>query len=340
MKHLLKPLPTAATAAILLTGLWWVPTGEIPAVGSMALFVLCLLYNGFLLIRGLTRPGLTTIIAVFSVIALFGIFPGLMVRPAPVRPAESRFSSGIGLLSYNLNYLRSVLVPEAGKTEFTFEDFKKFMASAEPVDVLCVQETSSASYVPIAHELGFAHYFGNHGTMIFSREPFMEKGFISFESPTENSCTWATLQLNGRLFRVYNAHLESYNLSGIVRWSFALPVPVHFRLASFVQTLLQTDRRRREQAATLLAHIQQSPYPVILCGDFNVPPFSSLYFCFARQFQDAFRLKGGGFGQTFRFIPGLRIDYFFLSPEITLTDYSRLKADFSDHYPIRISIQP
>ena len=48
---------------------------------------------------------------------------------------------------------------------------------------------------------------------------------------------------------------------------------------------------------------------------------------------------GWGFGQTFKEIAGLRIDYFFTTPSIQILGYERIKTEFSDHYPILLEVK-
>jgi endonuclease/exonuclease/phosphatase family metal-dependent hydrolase len=89
------------------------------------------------------------------------------------------------------------------------------------------------------------------------------------------------------------------------------------------------------QAEILHHKIEESPYPVIVCGDFNDVPSSYAYFTARGSLQDAFLKKGAGFGRTFRFIsPTLRIDYILADKKFDVLQYSSFKVPFSDHYPI------
>ena len=57
--------------------------------------------------------------------------------------------------------------------------------------------------------------------------------------------------------------------------------------------------KTRVQAENVRAEIEKSPYPVIVCGDFNDVPNSYPYETIGRGLQDAFVKKGSGIGRTF-----------------------------------------
>ena len=93
--------------------------------------------------------------------------------------------------------------------------------------------------------------------------------------------------------------------------------------------------KRAGQAEMLNQKIKESPYPIIVCGDFNDVPNSYAYFTVKGNLQDAFLKKGSGFGKTLRIIsPTLRIDYILADKKFEVTQFSKIKVPYSDHYPI------
>jgi endonuclease/exonuclease/phosphatase family metal-dependent hydrolase len=87
--------------------------------------------------------------------------------------------------------------------------------------------------------------------------------------------------------------------------------------------------------------INQSPYPVILCADFNDVPNSYTYFTVRGNLQDAFLLKGSGIGRTFTAIsPTLRIDYILASNELSILQFNRVTKKYSDHYMLVADLEP
>ena len=99
-------------------------------------------------------------------------------------------------------------------------------------------------------------------------------------------------------------------------------------------------RKRAEQARTVRAEIEKSPYPVILCGDFNDTPSSYTYHKVAQKLEDAFVEAGNGMGKTYAGIfPSFRIDYIFHDTIFSANQFRTIKADYSDHYPVTTMLE-
>ena len=74
--------------------------------------------------------------------------------------------------------------------------------------------------------------------------------------------------------------------------------------------LMIANKNRAHQAEEIQRHIDGSPYPVILCGDFNDTPLSYTYRQLSRKLTDSFIEKGRGIGNTYiGGFPSFRIDY-------------------------------
>jgi endonuclease/exonuclease/phosphatase family metal-dependent hydrolase len=81
--------------------------------------------------------------------------------------------------------------------------------------------------------------------------------------------------------------------------------------------------------------MDRSPYPVIVCGDFNDVPNSYAYRTIGKGLQNAFTEKGRGIGRTFTGIsPTLRIDNIFVAENFEVKQFLRLRQQLSDHFPI------
>jgi endonuclease/exonuclease/phosphatase family metal-dependent hydrolase len=93
--------------------------------------------------------------------------------------------------------------------------------------------------------------------------------------------------------------------------------------------------KRARQVDELNAYIRLSPYPVIICGDFNDTPVSYSYQKVRGDLEDSFMSSGTGIGNTYRGnFPSYRIDFIFHSKVITSTVYKTHQIDYSDHYPV------
>ena len=98
---------------------------------------------------------------------------------------------------------------------------------------------------------------------------------------------------------------------------------------------------RSAQVDELSASIENCRYPIIVCGDFNDPPFSYAYSTISRHLHDSYLEKGKGFGISYKgsFIP-YRIDYILHSDYFECLKYSMVRKKLSDHYPIVVTIKP
>ena len=86
-------------------------------------------------------------------------------------------------------------------------------------------------------------------------------------------------------------------------------------------------------------HIQKSPYPVIVCGDFNDTPVSYAYRQVRGNLKDAFVESGWGISNTYNgVLPSIRIDYILFDQKIKAVNYNRDKVIFSDHFPVHCQL--
>ena len=98
--------------------------------------------------------------------------------------------------------------------------------------------------------------------------------------------------------------------------------------------------KRKIQAERIREEMDKSPYPIILCGDFNDVPNSYAYHHIGKGMKNAFAEKGAGLGRTFSGIaPTLRIDNIFVNRQFDVEQYLRVKKRLSDHFPILTDIR-
>ena len=91
-------------------------------------------------------------------------------------------------------------------------------------------------------------------------------------------------------------------------------------------------RKRADQADSIHAEIERSPYPVLVCGDFNDTPASYTYRQIRKGLTDGFRDCGSGYQYTFRQLYKLwRIDYVFYSKPLKGHEYYSPEKSYSDH---------
>jgi len=221
---------------------------------------------------------------------------------------------------------------------------KKLIKHLGETDYMCAQEIGVRSKKMLQKELDFPHTFGKKGTMIFSRSPFLNKGVIDFGN-TGNSCTWADVPFGETTVRLYSVHLESNNITSntkkIVKEKEMSITDRILLLKQMFGQYLYHSRVRVEQTEKVLAHIEDSPYPVVVCGDFNDAPLSYIYRRFTKRLSDGFIQQGRGVSISFRgYIPFLRIDYILADASLQFQDYRTVRTlKYSDHYPVTAVIK-
>ncbi|MBX2845492.1 MAG: endonuclease/exonuclease/phosphatase family protein [Saprospiraceae bacterium] len=93
--------------------------------------------------------------------------------------------------------------------------------------------------------------------------------------------------------------------------------------------------KRSIQAHSVKARMEDSPYPVVVCGDFNDTPVSYAYQVLADNMQDTYQKTGFGVGHTFNdILPLFRIDYILVSPNFKVHNTKVIQKKISDHYPV------
>ena len=189
----------------------------------------------------------------------------------------------------------------------------------------------------------FRNDFLNHqhfGTIIFSRYPIINKQIITIPPYDYNSnFQYADIVKDGDTIRVFNIHLQSLKFTDGNRAFIDDPTLETKqdikRSKSVIGKFKHGFLRRQAQVEKVKEEIDKSPYPVILCGDFNDVPNSYAYQTIGENLQNAFAEKGSGLGRTFTSIaPTLRIDNIFVSPSFTVSQFVRLPVMLSDHFPI------
>jgi endonuclease/exonuclease/phosphatase family metal-dependent hydrolase len=179
------------------------------------------------------------------------------------------------------------------------------------------------------------------GVVILSKYPFADTAAFNYgDNDYAEPLVYADIKVNEKMVRVYTTHLQSvrfddYDYEGLHSLK---KEPVSASITQSRATawkLKQAYKKRAAQAELLHEKIKASPYPVIVCGDFNDVPNSYTYFTVKENLQDAFLKKAGGFGRTFRFIsPTLRIDYILADKKFEVTQFNKFEVTYSDHYPI------
>lgn len=252
-------------------------------------------------------------------------------------------AEGISLLSFNVMYFNQNWGnDEAEKVANSIE-----WAKSNPSAIKCFQEfqqdytTASRNTLKIISQEGnyqyYFHSFGNNrkksqGLAIFSKFPIINEG-IAFDNQNHNGSIFVDLKIDKDTIRVYNTHLESMSIAAS-QLSDPSGIKRHYR--DTIKKLKSGIVMRAKQVKILKEHIKNSPYPVILAGDFNDIPYSYTYFSLKTILKNAFEEAGRGFGFTYnKVLFFLRIDHIFHDDTFTIKNFkTHREVDYSDHYPV------
>lgn len=266
-------------------------------------------------------------------------------------PDQVIIENTIGLLTYNVRLFNYY---QWNKDTAAWQKIVDFIHSRDP-DIVCLQEFITLPGTD--HDLKnlkirlapltYSHVYYtdrvpkkiNFGMATFSKYPILRKEMIEFEE-TLNGSICSDILIGNDTVRIYNCHLQSIRLRNdyndlLDSLIFNYSEKQLDELKEISVRMRQAFIQRAEQVDLLVKHIQSSPYPVIVCGDFNDTPVSYTYNKLARNLDDAFIESGSGIGNTFRGnFPYVRIDYVLYSPPFKSLHYHSEKVNWSDHYPV------
>lgn len=176
------------------------------------------------------------------------------------------------------------------------------------------------------------------GLATFSKYPILRRGVIMFEN-SPNSCIYTDIKKENDTIRVYNIHLQSIKLNkhdySLMDSLFSFNSERLGEMKQISASLKDAFIKRSDQVRSIVHHMSESPYPIILCGDFNDTPVSYSYHQILGDKKDAFREAGIGMSRTYRGkLPSYRIDYIMYSGNLSAKSYRTGKIHLSDHYPV------
>lgn len=177
-----------------------------------------------------------------------------------------------------------------------------------------------------------------YGLAIYSKYPLVNKQTIHYESRA-NGSNYCDLLVNGDTLRLFNNHLESNRFT---QNDLHIEEEEDLKGSALrvVEKLGDAYRLRAEQVDIVSAEIAQSPYPVIVAGDFNDCPVSYTYRKMSKGLNDSF-LYGSWLQVGHTMIKhhlGVRIDYILTSKQFAVTDYKTGDYNYSDHQPVMATI--
>ena len=329
--------------------IWWLALFGL-AYGSF--LVINLLFVVFWLIRKSKRFRYSLILSLVGVWKIFGMYQ--VSFSSPETDSAQKEKGRLKVMSFNVRLFDLYNWFHSNDTRARIFSFLK----EEQPDVICFQAffTSErgkpffrnddtlrnllSAYSHIEYTLTL--HEGDHwGIATFSRYPIVNKQSVHFQKRGGNIFIYTDIKVGDDTVRVFNTHLESVRF----RWedykfikNLGNDEVEQDEVKGGLNILRRLKRafvKRANQVQILHDTLDASPYPVILCGDFNDTPPSYTYHILADDLKDAFRESGSGFGKTYSGpFPSFRIDYIFHDKRINSYAYKTIHNELSDHYPI------
>lgn len=310
-------------------------------------FVALALLNLILMLWALKRRSKSFLIPFIALLpSLF--YTERYVNPFPDKPDGTLLEDGktLKLVTYNVGRFSGEA--PVSKEECA-DDIFAYLKLNDP-DVVCLQEVWVRDIRKLAAYFKSrmpGYYFrycmaqgrsGHFGNVTFSKLPIVKSGRLKFEK-SANMAIYTDLKSGGEVFRVYNCHFESYNISlpHIVK---ALTSDKSDVIRETGSKLEASISRRPQQVDKVLRDISQCDADAVVCGDFNDTPMSYTYNRLMKGRKDAFIEAGSGFGATYSVMwPALRIDYALLPENYDIVSFDIPKVGYSDHYPTITNFQ-
>jgi len=251
------------------------------------------------------------------------------------------------IVSYNVNLFQLYSWAEEPPT---YSGIFSFIRNENP-DIVCLQEfyvvsdkfTEEQARDALSYDVHIGYITKGqrtgYGMATYSRYPIVNSGEIKFEN-SANASIYSDILIGTDTIRVYNNHLQSLrlresNLNFLHNHSNRKDSQTMDEIKDISFRFRDALRKRAQQVELVINHILSSPYPVIVCGDFNESPISYNYRKMRQNLNDAFVEAGAGVGHTYKgFFPSFRIDYILYNPKFFATSYYSPKVYHSDHYPV------
>ncbi|NOR86336.1 MAG: hypothetical protein GQ527_01880 [Bacteroidales bacterium] len=270
-----------------------------------------------------------------------------------VAPSDSTIS----ILSFNARNLSNTNLNRGDK--MIRAQILEFVAT-ENADIYCFQEFQT---YPTKGVNSVKDYQNRFASKYVYTTPYLQKNTHEFvdlltvfsKYPIKNSYDFyldgkaygffVDIEINGKLYRLFNLHLESNHFGRNEYEIFTEKEAVlnerkRNQLIWLLQKLKKYSVKRSYQARTIRNEIEKSPYPVIVSGDFNDTPASYSYQHISSGLKDAFHEQGKGYSNTYNGkLPPMRIDFLLFDRKIDIVKYEVLKPDFSDHFPLIVSLE-
>ena len=256
----------------------------------------------------------------------------LKIFPYKFKDESVPDANGLKIMSFNVRMLNRYDWLDAKDIP---EEISNFILNEQP-DIVCIQEFYNSDRFKINYPYNFLQLDqkkGKTGLVLYSKFPIYKKGSLNFKN-THNNTIFADILYKNDTIRIYNVHLETTGIK---------PNPEFFEKRGserVFKRIAKAFTKQQEQVEMIEASKTESPYKIVVCGDFNNTAYSWAYRKIKGNLTDTFLAAGTGFGKTYDFngYP-LRIDFILTDPLFKVKSHQNYEVHFSDHFPITAVIQ-
>lgn len=288
--------------------------------------------------------------SLISILIGFTFIPRLY--PFNSKQDQTKDTARFKVLSYNVHVF-GMYEQENNNKDSIFD----YIAKQQP-DIVCLQEyfqdhKNHRNDKVLQNILQTKHQYleidginQKIGLAVFSKYPIVNHGTLAFNDSSNNKAVFTDICIKSDTIRVYNIHFQSLYFDKEDYLFTSKFAKNNLNLKSeemqtgskrIFKKLKQGYIYRSEQVKHIVQHIKSSPYPVVVCGDFNDIPWSYTYHQIHKLLSDAFVSSGKGFGNTI-FINNkfpFRIDYIFYDKKVfNASGFTVDNTAFSDHRPV------
>lgn len=308
------------------------------------IFPFMIFLNLFFVIFWLFRRKIYALISLVVIVMGWNAFSGIIGLKLPQNSDPD--DKAIRVMSYNIRALSKLANYPTKSFAENKEKFTFFMEENKLPHILCIQESTMPNIKFIQSSMAYPYYFRypgyNSTTAILSVFPIENSGEVKFDKGN-GDCVWADINMDNKMVRFYSVHLHSNTISVQADSLIKIDNIEKDKTLKGVEGMFQkykfATRVRYQQAQKIKKHVDSSPHPVVLCGDFNDTPQSFIYHILSEGMKDTFKERGIGFGTTWAGnLPGLKIDYILADPSVSVISHDIYRRQFSDHYPITTTL--
>ena len=293
----------------------------------------------FILFWAFTKPKFL-LFSLFTVLAGWG----LINRYVQFR-GKTTDQDGIKVVSYNVRNFAGI---EKSNQKENANKILDFLNNKNP-DIVCLQEirlrrnnifnvTNAIKDLKSIEHYQYASSSESFGLITFTSYPIVKMGEIRY-GKSANMAIFTDVIIDADTVRIFNVHLQSYRIDP-GRYSIIDSPGIDEEkdikeMRELGGKLKKAFQLRAKQVREIRKVIDSTPYPVIICGDFNDTPVSYSYQQLLGNCKDAFVGSGKGFGRTYiGKLPSYRIDNILYGDAFESYNFQADAFQASDHLPV------